>query len=274
MEWRHTPKEANIRVLEPEVATPRRELLWVKSESIVPLEAGEVQVWQASADMSATAMAECRASLAADELERAERMRAGVARDEFVAGRSLLRRLVGSATGKDATSVRFGNGRHGKPVADGVEFNVSHSRGVILIALCRESAVGIDVEWMDGTIEALDIARQSFSAEEYGRVSLAAEGRPRVQAFYECWTRKEAVVKAHGDGLTMALQSFTVPPDEGGETAVEVAIAGLRNEIARYYVRNLEVSGNFLAALGFERKDFPLRCFKSRDTLCRNDGSR
>ena len=244
---------------------PDDDLLWEERESPLALEAGEVQVWRASSGVSAAEMEEFQGLLAADEVERARRMRAGVARDEFVVGRGMLRRMVGAALEKGPRTLVFGRGEHGKPEIAGLEFNVSHSEGVILIALCRDVAVGVDVEWVDETIEALDIAQASFSAEEYGRIARLPKGMRRTRGFYECWVGKEAVTKAHGGGLGVDLAAFSVPFGESEER--EVRMGDEAGE--EVFVRSLRISENFLAALALKRRGMAVRCL----TLRQSNGS-
>jgi phosphopantetheinyl transferase len=127
------------------------------------LNEGEVQVWR----VDAAALAhECWWELLPDEVVRARGIRAKLAREEFVAGRGVLRRLLGRELGCEAREVRISHGAHGKPEVEGIHFNVAHSRGVVLVAISRAGAVGIDVEHGDREVEALEIARGAFHPEE------------------------------------------------------------------------------------------------------------
>ncbi len=174
--------------------------------------------------------------------------------------------LLGDALGREARSLVFSKGRYGKPEIEGVGFNVSHSHGLILVALCRGAEVGIDVEWMDGTIEALEIARQSFSRDEVERIAGSEAGPARAKAFYECWTRKEALAKAHGAGLLLPLENFTVPAGPVWGRAVEMmpslGEAGERFAGGRYFLHDLDVGKNFPASLALNRADVFCRCFE------------
>jgi 4'-phosphopantetheinyl transferase len=201
-----------------------------------------VQVWQTR--VSPALVGSCEALLSGEERARMERIRRVVAREEFAVGRGLLRRLLGQALGCAPRSIAFSLGEHGKPGVAGVEFNVSHSHGLVAIALCGSAAVGVDVEWMDPSIEALEIAQDTFAPEEVERIRLA-EGGERVRAFYDTWARKEAVVKAHGGGLTVALASFCVPMQSAGEARVR-----FKPEVQdSYFVRPLAVGEGFAGAL-------------------------
>ena len=247
---------------------------WVRVHEVEALEEDEVQVWRLSAMQGAEVMEACRARLSAEESKRVGRTRAGFARDEFVVGRALLRALVGRAVGCAAEAVEFRVGKHGKPWVDGVEFNVSHSRGMVLIALCRGTEVGVDVEGIHDGIEALEIAEASFAGEEIARIR-AAEGVARVREFYSIWTRKEAVTKAHGDGLTMGLGGFSVA-DEARMVRVMVE-CGAGEEW--YAVEALPMGEGFAAALALKGEARMVRCAEltpvgvaGRNALIANEG--
>jgi len=207
------------------------------------LGAGEVQVWCARVDEAAVKAAV--GLLNEEEQARMERMRLGIARHEFVVGRAMLRVLAGAATACGPREVTIGVGEFGKPRVEGVEFSVAHSHGLVLLALCCEASVGVDVEWVEREIEALEIARSTFAAGEARRIEQAAEGAERARAFFAVWTRKEAMVKAHGQGLTIPLQSFEAPESEA-EQAVELVVKGVGH---RLYVRGIDVGEGFAGAL-------------------------
>ena len=124
-----------------------------------------------------------------NERARMERMRLGIARHEFVVGRAMLRILAGAATACGPREVTIGVSEHGKPRVEGVEFSVAHSHGLVALALCREAAVGVDVEWMAREIEALEIAQSTFAPGEVKRIEQAAEGAERA----ELWVRMAGI---------------------------------------------------------------------------------
>jgi len=214
---------------------------------------GEVQLWCARVDDAAVAAA--LGLLNEEERARMERMRLGIARHEFVVGRALLRVLTAAATACSPREVTIGVGQHGKPRVEGVEFSVAHSHGLVVLALCREAAVGVDVEWVAREIEALEIARSSFAVGEVRRIEQAAEGAERTRAFFAVWTRKEAIVKEHGQGLTIPLESFEAPEGDA-EQAVELVVKG---DAQWLYVRGLDVGEGFAGALAAGVKGLKLR---------------
>lgn len=167
---------------------------------------GEVHVWRAHLDASD----ECDRALSPDERARAARFRFERDRRRYVAGRALLRCLLARYTGADPAELRLSYGTHGKPRLDGpLRFNVAHADAVWLCAVTESGEVGADVEPIAPFEEMDDVAAEMFSAAECG-VYRALPADSRVDAFAACWTRKEAFVKAVGDGLSYPLARFDV----------------------------------------------------------------
>lgn len=143
---------------------------------------------------------EASACLPADELARAIRFKVESARKEYLIARLLLRHLlaghIGTAPGP------FVHGPHGKPVLPGgdIEFNLSHSRGRVLVALCTDHPVGVDVEWLNPTINAVALAGTGLPEVDVTAL-LAVPEEARHTLFYRLWTRHEACLKALGTGL-------------------------------------------------------------------------
>ncbi len=216
------------------------------------LRAGEAQIWRLDA---ASVAHNCWPVLQPDEVEQARRFRVSVPRNEFVAGRAMLRLLLARELGCVPREVRLRLGAQGKPMVDGIEFNVAHTRGVVLIALSRAGAVGLDIEREDRTVEAVDIARASFHPEEVQWIEQTAEAE-RPAAFFRCWTRKEAVTKADGRGLSMVLNSFSVCGGRGLEREnfslapeLRVQIADYQGSQKSYYLRDLYAGPGMAGAL-------------------------
>jgi 4'-phosphopantetheinyl transferase len=166
--------------------------------------------------------------LSADELERAGRFRVEHARRAFVACRSALRRVLGERLGVAPAALTFTLSAHGRPsVAGGrVSFNVSHSGEVGLIAVADgERRIGVDVEQVRTTTDIEALAERFFHPEE------AAAIAGRRDAFFRCWTKKEAVVKAIGQGLSHPLETFVVDVDDDAPAPVAgvegLTVAGL-----------------------------------------------
>lgn len=137
-----------------------------------------------------------------DECARAGRFHRARDRDRFVAGRGLLRVLLGDALGLPPSSLRFWYGAHGKPALEGtpLAFNLSHSGGEALFALSWGRAVGVDIERVWPDIAAGSLAARWLPAGEAARLSSLPPDR-RADAFTRAWVRQEAYVKALGVGL-------------------------------------------------------------------------
>lgn len=149
--------------------------------------------------------------LSDDERARAARFRFDRDRHRFVAGRSTLRSLVSSYLGIDPADVAFAYGPQGKPFVLGSElsFNVSHSGGCAVYAFARGVEVGVDVELLEHSRYDDGVAERFFSPHEVATLeAVAPETRP--DAFLRCWTRKEAFIKARGEGLSLPLHEFDV----------------------------------------------------------------
>lgn len=190
-----------------------------------------------------------RGLLSADERERADRLRFERDRRRYVVGRALLRTLLARYTAAPAEELAFGYGELGKPWLDaGPSFNLSHSGDVALYAFAAAGELGVDVELDDADFATDRIAERFFSPAEVSALrSLPPAAQPR--AFLRCWTRKEAFVKARGDGLSLALDSFdvTLAPDE---PAALLRTAWSRREPREWQIEDLsDPGGGYVAAL-------------------------
>jgi 4'-phosphopantetheinyl transferase len=159
--------------------------------------------------------------LSADERERAARFHFARDRDRFAVGRGALRALLAAELGTDPRELRFDYGPQGKPAlaGDELQFNVSHSGGIALVAIAHRGELGIDVELDSQDLANEQIPERFFSPAEVTALrSLPARLQPR--AFLTCWTRKEAFIKAKGDGLSLPLDSFDVTLEPGVPAAL------------------------------------------------------
>ncbi len=191
---------------------------WSTPPSEPSLAPDEVHVWLASLDRPAASEdAQLRDLLAPDEARRADAFAAEDERRRFVVGRGLLRVLLGRYLHEAPAVLRFDYGERGKPTLAGstVQFNLSHAGGIVLYAIALGRDVGVDVERLRSLPDLARIARRFFSAWEADTL-LQLPAAERERAFFTCWTRKEAYVKALGGGLAVPLDAFDVAfaPDE------------------------------------------------------------
>jgi len=149
--------------------------------------------------------------LNAQERERAARFVFERHRRWFTAARTALRRVLGAYLGVDAAAVPIVAELYQRPAlapsarfrATPIDFNLSHSEGLALIAVSRRAPLGVDVELLRPMADALGLAERHYVGDEIARVA-AASGALRDRAFFTCWTRKEAVLKSTGAGLSVA----------------------------------------------------------------------
>jgi 4'-phosphopantetheinyl transferase len=189
-------------------------LPWTFAPPLPALGQHELHVWRASLDTPPAILGRLESTLNAGEKERAEKFLVPQARERFVAGRGILRELVATYLEIEPQKVEFMYGPQGKPSLSTVHnskvcFSVSHSREMALFAFAMDGEVGVDIEQVKPDFKGMEIAAHFFSSEE---IAALAELAPELgaEAFFGCWTRKEAYVKARGQGLSIPLRGFTV----------------------------------------------------------------
>jgi 4'-phosphopantetheinyl transferase len=177
-----------------------------------------VHVWSASLDVEATRLGALARQLSRDEVDRARRLRSSRDRARFVVARGILRELVGRYLGVEPRRVRFHYGARGKPRLDedALAINVSHAGDRACFAFARGREIGVDFEQVRHDFPCERVAAAFFSVAEVAALR-AFPPRERCDAFFRCWTRKEAYLKARGDGLAVDLDSFDVSLDECAE---------------------------------------------------------
>jgi 4'-phosphopantetheinyl transferase len=227
---------------------------WLAGPASSTIAEGEVHLWKV--DLSAP-ISDVRL-LSRDEHERAARFHFEMDRRHFKAARSALRIVLGRYLNLPPGSLEFGQTEYGKPFltnpdAAGVLFNLSHSGEVAVIAVAREREVGVDVEFMRADFATNDVAEHFFSVAEIYTLS-GLEPQLRTQAFFNCWTRKEAYVKARGEGLSMPLDVFDV------SLAPDVPAAMLSNRIdesepSGWIFQDLQIAPGYAGALVIQAVD-------------------
>ena len=176
------------------------------------LAAGEVQIWSIPLDPPAAEVERLTRLLAPDEHERARRFRFDVHRRRYIVGRGALRRLLGAYLGADPAGLCLGYGPRGKPfVLDSLNlgFNLSNSEDLALAGFLRDREIGVDVEYLKEMDDLETISTRFFSASEVEALARVPREQKK-EAFFNCWTRKEAYLKAVGEGLAAPLNSFDV----------------------------------------------------------------
>jgi 4'-phosphopantetheinyl transferase len=222
---------------------------------VAPLGQDEVHVRIASLDCPQSEMKYFENILAEDEINRANRFHFKKDRERFVAGRGLLRMILSSYVGMPANEIIFTYGCHGKPGLrrqDGrpaIEFNLAHSGGTAIYAITRDRPVGVDIEVMKYEFPLESVAEHFFSTVEVAALRSLPQPMQRI-AFFKCWTRKEAFIKALGDGLSCPLSDFDVSLTPG-EPASLLNIGWAPEETSRWCIEDINAVAGCAAAVVF-----------------------
>jgi 4'-phosphopantetheinyl transferase len=227
------------------------------------LTAREVHVWHAKLDDHAAE--HLRPLLADDEIARADRFHFAKDRNHYVVARAWLRKLLGEYLNVPAGGLRFVYGEKGKPAlnasrAGAINFNLAHSHGRAVFAFSHGREIGVDLEFIRADVECEEIAERFFSAREVAELN-TVPAELRKQAFFNCWTRKEAYIKARGEGLSLPLDEFDV-------TLLPGEAAALRrnhkepDEVGRWTMQSVSVPEGYVAALVVEGHDWRLKSFE------------
>ncbi len=181
------------------------------------LEDGVVHVWRLALTGEREDVLAARALLSEDELARADRFHFEHHRRRFAMARAGMRRILGRYSGVDPASLRFRYEAAGKPYFEdcgSLRFNLSHSDERALLAVASWLELGVDIEMVRDDTEAEKVASRYFSEFEcHAIAALPAELRRR--AFFDCWARKEALLKGVGGGLSLGLGEFDVTCSPG-----------------------------------------------------------
>jgi 4'-phosphopantetheinyl transferase len=235
---------------------------WPASPATPALDADTVHVWRTKLDRPSHHVDGLFRNLSSDEVERAGRFRLAQHRDRYVVGRGVLRTLLGRYLNTRPGDLRFTYNDRGKPKLAGADllFNVTHSGGIALFAVTRAAPVGIDVERVRTNVTDDRIAERFFAPEEVEALR-ALDPSARHEAFFRCWTRKEAFVKACGKGLSLALDRFVV------SLSPDVAPALLEtkddpDEANEWSLHELRPGPGYVASLAVRCPEVELKCWR------------
>jgi 4'-phosphopantetheinyl transferase len=215
----------------------------------------EVHLWRVWLDQPTENLAGLTAVLSADEQQRASRFLRVGDRARFVACRAALRWILGRYGARPAESCRFDYGPYGKPrlldppEGAALQFNVSHSGGLALVAIARDRPVGVDLEQLHPDVDIQGVGRMVFSVAEQDALQSFPE-QQRLAAFFDFWTRKESYLKAIGRGFSGLSQQVTVTSAMGAEGSVLEGAA--EGPSRRWFVANFSPAPGYTAAVAVE----------------------
>jgi 4'-phosphopantetheinyl transferase len=250
-----------------------------REQSLLPDD--QVHIWRVPLNQSSERTALSLEVLSPDERAKAARFRFAKDRNQFVQARAALRFILSEYLNADPRTLEFSYGPQGKPALanghanSGLRFNLSRRDGLALIAVTRGREIGVDVELVRADVPFFEIADVSFSSAESATLRNLPESI-RAAGFYNCWTRKEAYVKARGEGLSFPLKQFDVSLTPG-EPAKLLNVRDNVDEVDRWTLQQIAVSERYVAALAVEGRSVKVTCRDwdwSQFTDVRRDASR
>jgi 4'-phosphopantetheinyl transferase len=216
----------------------------------------EAHVWWIPLRADARALELHRQVLSPDELDRAGRFYFDQHRNQYVIGRGAMRRILSRYVNVQPQDLEFVYGPKGKPDftphqnPHHMRFNLSHSGGLALLGVSKNQELGVDVEFVKADFGGMEIAERFFSAKEV-QTLFAIAAAERNAAFFACWTRKEAFIKAIGEGLSVPLDSFDVAFAPNARPAL-TRVEGNPDEVSRWNVYDIPASAEYKAAMVIE----------------------
>ena len=205
-----------------------------------------INLWKIELRGGESRYASCWKWLDAKEQDRADRLRFEEDRRRFVLRRAAYRQILGAVLNRQGDKLEFGSGHHGKPFLVGqsssptVAFNASHSGELALLAIAKTAAIGVDIECLKSETIDNALLERTLSLEEMGAYEVL-EPEARTRAFFKIWTRKEAVLKAAGVGLSISPRDFSV--------------ADRKRVLGLWSVFDLGVGPSYTAAVAVDRAD-------------------
>jgi len=239
---------------------------WLSPPANLILSSDEIHIWRASLDQPAWRLQALAQTLSADEQARAGRFRFERDRNRFIASHGILRAILGRYLGAQPRQLQYCYGPHGKPaLAETLDrctlhFNISHSHKLVLYAITRDQEIGVDLEHIRPLLDAEQIAERIFSAQE-NTVFRALPANARHEAFFTGWTRKEAHIKARGDGLSLRLDQSDVCLTPG-EPARLLNTRDNPQEVCCWSLWDLAPGPGYVAAVAVQGQEWQLQCWQ------------
>lgn len=245
------------------IYTKTNEPIWEQGSKRASLSDQEVHVWRTWLDLEEGLEDWFWRQLSRDEQERADRYFMKRDRRRFVAARGWLRAVLAGYVQCEPRQIQFTYEAWGKPALAGVDprfqFNLAHSEEMAVCVVTRDRRVGIDVEKIRKMDDLEQIARRYFSKKEQADLLRLGEA-DRHLGFFNCWTRKEAYLKATGEGVTAGLDQFQVTLIPGDRPAL-VNRDGMPEESARWEFHDLKPAPGYASALTIEGVGLALTCW-------------
>jgi 4'-phosphopantetheinyl transferase len=242
-------------------------LTWSVAPAALPVPSGETHLFAIPLEAPAPRLAELERRVSHDELARADRFRQARDRRRYLVARGELRTILSGYLGRNAADLQFRYGAHGKPALQGgrdterVRFSLSRSHELGLVAVQLDDEVGVDVAHVRPMPDALEITGRFFAPPEH-EVLRALPAAQRDAAFFGYWTRKEAVVKSTGLGVSQGLDTFALAGPSGD---VECVTVGRDDPLTRWVLAVPPPAAGYVAAVATAGRPRPLQCWSWSD---------
>lgn len=244
---------------------------WHHPPDRISIGADEVHCWRVSLAQPEPAIRKLAQLLNHEESARAARFHFSRDHNRFVVARAGLKLILSRYLKTNPGKIQFSYSAYGKPSLAGdhsaseLQFNLGHSHEIAIYAFSLRRQLGIDIEHIRPEVSGDEIAERFFATEE---VAALREVPPngRIEAFFNCWTRKEAYIKARGEGLTFPLGDFVVTMIPG-EPARLLTVRDAPQEAARWFLRELDPGPGYVAAVAVETSGWNLKLWEGDSLL-------
>lgn len=231
------------------------QILWGKPPAKLSISRSELHIWRISLDDVNHQLKYLISLLSQEERKRSKRFIFERDQHRYQVTHSMKRLILANYLDGNPECLRFEVGNHGKPALDNlrnslkVQFNISHSHNLILIAITMEDLIGIDIEYYDKKCSIEGLGEIIFSPSEKIFFSALNSQEEKKEAFFRCWTRKEAYLKAIGIGLTQDLTSISVDLNKAVSSQDWLKISTLRqSEIMPWRLFPLDIDNYYIAS--------------------------
>jgi len=238
---------------------------WNITANDLSLSPGCIDLWKVDLNREDNNIFMHAQNLTKEENARAEKYISGKKSREFIITRSTLRNILGHLLKTNSQKFEFTYTKHGMPMLSPttgyaeINFNVSHSYDIALIAITINQPVGIDIEKIRTDIDFEKLAARFFSEREYAEI-MKYDGQKRLHSFFATWTRKEAIVKAVGTGIASGLKSFDVSVDPIAPAKLIESRWG-EEIISDWNLTTIDTSNEYFASMATISKSMEIRCW-------------
>jgi len=242
---------------------------WKQQETVPQLFDNHIHIWRVDVSDFISRVGELAPILSAKEKTKSERFHFEKDCNNYIVSQACLRLLLGTYLNIPPNAVELCEGAHGKPYlkqADGFQFNLSNSHGCVIYAFTLNCEIGIDTEYSPRTVEFHELATRFFTKSEANQLLKLKDGALRL-AFFNVWTRKEAFIKAIGEGLSFPLKNFEVSVNDPARI---VAINGDELEAKEWFMQAFEPEEDYVAAVTVKNKINLVSYYKVPMSLLQN----